>query len=453
MNLAVIILAAGKGTRMKSSLPKVLHPIANKPMVQHIIDKSKALSPQVIHVIFGHGGEQLKATLAENSLNWVEQKEQLGTGHAVQQVVPFLEDGQDVLITVGDVPLIEQDTLARLVATKQQADLALLTVEMDDPTGLGRIVRDGEQVKAIVEHKDASDEQRQIKEINTGIMMMAATDLKRWLANLSNDNAQGEYYLTDVIEMAASEGKTIKACQASAPIEVGGINNRVQLAAAEREFQRKAAERLMLKGVTLADPSRVDIRGNVIVQQDIQVDVNVIFEGEVNLAEGVVIGANCILKNCTIGANTKIEPNSIVEEAEVGQECQIGPYARLRPAAKLLDKAKVGNFVEVKKSTIGEGSKANHFSYVGDAQIGAGVNIGAGVITANYDGVNKFKTVVGDNAFIGTNSTLIAPVTVADNGFVAAGSTISKDVEQDQLAVARGKQRNISGWQRPVKNS
>lgn len=452
MKLAVVILAAGKGTRMKSSLPKVLHVIAGKPMLQHIIDKTKLLQPEAIHLIYGHGGEQLKAAIADDKLNWVEQTQQLGTGHAVQQAIPFLENHQQVLITVGDVPLIQAETLERLVETKAIADLALLTVEADDPTGLGRIIRQGEQVTAIVEHKDASDEQRKINEINTGIMMMAADDLIRWLKQLSNDNAQGEYYLTDVIEMAATEGKVIKACKAKNAIEVGGINNRVQLAAAEREYQRIETEKLMLSGMTLIDPARVDVRGEIIAEQDVTVDINVIFEGDVKLASGVFIGANCILKNCLIGANTEILPNSIIDDAFVGKHCQIGPYARLRPAAKIMNNAKVGNFVEVKKSTIGEGSKANHFSYVGDAEVGAGVNIGAGVITANYDGVNKYKTVVGDKAFIGTNSTLVAPITVEKNGFVAAGSTITKDVKQDQLSVARGKQRNIDGWKRPTKN-
>lgn len=452
MKLAVVILAAGKGTRMKSSLPKVLHVIAGKPMLQHIIDKTKLLQPEAIHLIYGHGGEQLKAAIADDKLNWIEQTQQLGTGHAVQQAIPFLENHQQVLITVGDVPLIQAETLERLVETKANADLALLTVEADDPTGLGRIIRQGEQVTAIVEHKDASDEQRKINEINTGIMMMAADDLIRWLKQLSNDNAQGEYYLTDVIEMAATEGKVIKACKAKNAIEVGGINNRVQLAAAEREYQRIETEKLMLSGMTLIDPARVDVRGEIIAEQDVTVDINVIFEGDVKLASGVFIGANCILKNCLIGANTEILPNSIIDDAFVGKHCQIGPYARLRPAAKIMNNAKVGNFVEVKKSTIGEGSKANHFSYVGDAEVGAGVNIGAGVITANYDGVNKYKTVVGDKAFIGTNSTLVAPITVEKNGFVAAGSTITKDVKQDQLSVARGKQRNIDGWKRPTKN-
>ncbi|WP_102794400.1 bifunctional UDP-N-acetylglucosamine diphosphorylase/glucosamine-1-phosphate N-acetyltransferase GlmU [Bowmanella denitrificans] len=451
MAFSVVVLAAGKGTRMKSSLPKVLHPIAGKPMVQHIIDTVKGLGAQHIHLVYGHGGEQLQQALAHNQLNWCLQAEQLGTGHAVQQAAPALLDEEDVLILVGDAPLIKTETLQALLAVKQGCDLALLTVELDDPTGMGRIIREGDQVVAIVEHKDATEQQRQVREINTGMMVMKGADLKRWLGNLSNDNAQGEYYLTDVIAMAAAEGKRIQAAHPQRPTEVEGINNRKQLANLERAYQLEQAERLMMEGVSLLDPARFDLRGQLQCGQDVSIDVNVIVQGKVVLGNNVQIGANCILIDCEIGDNSVIEANSIVEQANVGTYCQIGPYARLRPGAVLQEKAKVGNFVEMKKSILGKGSKANHLTYLGDSEVGDGVNIGAGTITCNYDGVNKFKTVIGDGAFIGSNTALVAPVSVGNNATIGAGSTITQDVPDEQLAVARGKQRNISGWKRPVK--
>lgn len=452
MSLSVVILAAGKGTRMKSSLPKVLHPVAHKPMVQHVIDAAASLSSENISLVYGHGGDQLQDKLSHNSVNWVLQDQQLGTGHAVKVAHDHMPDEDTVLILYGDVPLIQTSTLERLLAVKPEKGIALLTVNLPNPTGYGRIIRDNNKVVGIVEQKDASEEQLKIQEVNTGIMAVNGDLLKGWLANLSSDNAQGEYYLTDVIAMAHEAGYAIETAHPENAMEVEGANNRVQLAALEREFQKREAEKLMLAGASLRDPARIDIRGDVSVGQDVEVDVNVIFEGKVTIGNNVKIGPNCVLKDCTIADGVVIESNSLVDQAEVATEAQIGPFARLRPGAVVMEKAKVGNFVEMKKSTLGVGSKANHFSYLGDATIGAGVNIGAGVITANYDGVNKFKTEIGDNVFVGTNSTLVAPLKIDNNGFVAAGSTITKPVEQDGLAIARGKQRNISGWKRPVKD-
>lgn len=453
MSFSVVILAAGKGTRMRSSLPKVLHPIAGKPIVQHIIDVVTQLGSDNIHLIYGHGGEQLQEKLAHNTLNWCLQAEQLGTGHAVQQAVPHIQDNEDVLILVGDVPLIKANTLESLLAVKQQADMALLTVHMPDPTGLGRIVRNGEQIQAIVEHKDATEEQKQITEINTGIMLMNGQDLKRWLSNLNSNNAQNEFYLTDVIAMAAEENKVIKAAHPDSAIEVEGINNRVQLAALERAYQKQKAEELMMSGVTLLDPARFDLRGELISGEDTVIDVNVIIQGKVTLGNNVTVGPHCILKDCDIGDNVVIEAHSMIDQAQVADKGQVGPFARLRPGSVMAEGAKVGNFVEMKKSRLGKGSKANHFTYLGDAEVGEKVNIGAGTITCNYDGVNKFKTQIDDGAFIGSNSSLVAPVHIGKNATVGAGSTISKSVEAEHLSIARGKQRNISGWQRPVKQS
>ena len=453
MAFSVVILAAGKGTRMKSALPKVLHPVGGLPMVQRIINTTQAMDASQIHLVYGHGGDQLKARLEGKNLNWCLQAEQLGTGHAVQQAADDIKDDEDVLILVGDAPLIRQETLERLKAVKAQCDLALLTVELEDPTGMGRIIREDDNITAIVEHKDASDAQREICEINTGMMMMGGADLKRWLSELRNDNAQGEYYLTDVIAMAAAEGKRIQAAQPDAPVEVEGVNNRAQLANLERALQARQAHALMMNGVTLADPARLDIRGTVTTGQDVEIDVNVVLQGNVKLGDGVNIGPNCVLTNCTIGANTVIEANSIVEEAEVAASCTVGPYARLRPGAVMKEGSKVGNFVEMKKAVLGEGAKANHLTYLGDAEVGARANIGAGTITCNYDGVNKSKTKIGENAFIGSNSSLVAPVAIGDGATVGAGSVITGEVEAGALAVARGKQRNIPDWPRPTKKA
>lgn len=449
MAFSVVILAAGKGTRMKSTLPKVLHAIGAKPMVQRIIDTVNQLGASSINLIYGHGGEQLQQALGHNDLNWCLQAEQLGTGHAVQQAIPYINDNEDVLILVGDAPLIKASTLHELLKVKTQADLALLTVELADPSGMGRIVRQGDQVTAIVEHKDASDTQRQIKEINTGMMIIQGGDLKRWLHNLKSNNAQGEFYLTDIIEMAAAEGKVIKAAQPSTAIEVEGINNRKQLAAIERAFQLEQAEELMMRGVTLLDPNRFDLRGDVVIGQDIVIDVNVVIEGTVKIGSNVNIGPNCILKDCEIGDGAKIEANSMLDQAIVGENCSVGPYARLRPGAVMHEGAKVGNFVEMKKTVLGKNSKASHLTYLGDTIVGIGANIGAGTITCNYDGVNKAQTVIGDGAFIGSNSALIAPVVIGTNATIGAGSVVTKAVADGDLTIARAKQRNIAGWQRP----
>jgi bifunctional UDP-N-acetylglucosamine pyrophosphorylase/glucosamine-1-phosphate N-acetyltransferase len=451
MTFSVVVLAAGKGTRMKSSLPKVLHPIGGKPMVQHIVDTVNKLGATNIHVIYGHGREQLQNKLSHNDLSWCLQEQQLGTGHAVQQAIPYIKDNEDVLILVGDAPLIKESTLKQLIAVKKDADLALLTVNLEDPTGMGRIIRQGEQVTAIVEHKDATKQQRQIRETNTGMMIMGGSDLKRWLSALNNNNAQGEFYLTDVIEMAAKEGKSIHASQPSCAIEVEGINNRVQLASIERAYQAEQAEALMLQGVSLLDPSRFDLRGEVEVGQDITIDVNVIIQGKVKIGSNVTIGANCILIDSIIEDNATIHANSILEQAIVGQHCDVGPYARLRPGTVMKEQSRVGNFVEMKKTILGKGSKANHLTYLGDTEVGEGANIGAGTITCNYDGVNKFKTFIGDGAFIGSNSALVAPASIGINATIGAGSVITKEVGDNELAIARAKQRNISTWCRPEK--
>ncbi|RUO75044.1 UDP-N-acetylglucosamine diphosphorylase/glucosamine-1-phosphate N-acetyltransferase [Pseudidiomarina sediminum] len=452
MSLSVVVLAAGKGTRMRSALPKVLHPVAHKPMVQHVIDAARNLQSDAIHVIYGHGAEALLERLGEQQLNFVEQAEQLGTGHAVQQVVPHVGDDEHVLILYGDVPLTRVATLEQLVAAGRDTELALLTVTLPDPTGYGRILRDADgKITGIVEQKDATPEQLQVCEANTGMMLVQGKALKRWLSQLSNDNAQGEYYLTDIVAMASAEGVNIASTQPQDIHEVEGANNRVQLAALERAYQQRQAEQLMIDGATLLDPARIDVRGKVQIANDVVIDVNVIFEGDVELGEGVVIESHCILRNCRIAAGTRIKSHSIVEDADVAEHCEVGPYARLRPGSILEQGAKVGNFVEMKKSRLGKGSKANHLTYLGDAVIGAQVNIGAGTITCNYDGVNKSTTTIADGAFIGSNSSLVAPVRIGKLATVGAGSTITKDVEDDELAIARGKQRNLTGWQRPQK--
>ena len=451
MSISVVILAAGKGTRMRSSLPKVLHPIANKAMVNHVIDSARALNVDNIYVIYGFGGDILQQKIMANDLTFIEQKEQLGTGHAVNQASPYIKDDEDILVLYGDVPLTKVSTLQSLIKAKPYDGMALLTVFLNNPTGYGRIIRENNQVVGIVEQKDATSEQLGINEVNTGILLANGRDLKCWLSHLSNDNAQGEYYLTDIIAAAHAEGKTIATAHPETEIEVEGANNRIQLAALERAYQLRQAEELMLAGASLLDPNRIDIRGEISIKQEVVIDINCIFEGKVSLGEGVKIGANCILKDCTIDDFTEIKPNSIIENSTVGKHCSVGPFARLRPHSTMLDNAHVGNFIEMKKTTLGKGSKAGHLSYLGDSEIGSDVNIGAGTITCNYDGVNKFKTIIGDNAFIGSNSSLVAPVTIGAKATVAAGSVIVKTVEDNILAVARGKQRNITGWHRPKK--
>lgn len=452
MPLSVVILAAGKGTRMRSKLPKVLHPVAHKSMVEHVIDSARALDAQQINLVYGFGGDLLKDAVHGDDLTFVEQAEQLGTGHAVDQAREHIKDDEDVLVLYGDVPLTQVSTLERLLAAKQDDSMALLTVELSDPTGYGRIVRDNGTVVGIVEQKDANPEQLKITEVNTGILLANGGDLKRWLGNLSNDNAQGEYYLTDIIAMAHSEGKTIHTAHPETAIEVEGANNRVQLATLERAYQARQAEQLMIAGASLRDPARIDIRGDLSVGEEVKIDVNCIFEGNVYIGNNVEIGANCILTNCTIGDDVVVKPNTIIEDAILENKSSVGPFARIRPGSVLKEDAHVGNFVEMKKSTLGPGSKAGHLTYLGDTIVGTKANIGAGTITCNYDGVNKSQTIIGDNAFIGSNASLVAPVTVGDMATTAAGSVIVKDVEDDSLAVARAKQRNISGWKRPTKN-
>ena len=453
MSLSVVILAAGKGTRMKSSLPKVLHPVADKPMVGHVIDAARCLNAENIYVVYGFGGDVLKANVTGEDLTFVEQKEQLGTGHAVDMASPYLKDDENVLVLYGDVPLTKVETLNRLVTAKPDNGMSLLTVHLANPTGYGRIIREENTVVGIVEQKDATPEQLLVNEVNTGILYANGGDLKRWLSNLSNDNAQGEYYLTDIIAMAHGEGKVIATAHPETEIEVEGANNRIQLAALERAYQLRQAEHLMIAGASLRDPRRIDVRGKMAVGQEVIIDVNCIFEGEVVLANGVTVGANSILKDCTIGENTEIKPNSIIEGAVIGDNCSVGPFARVRPNTTMNNNSHIGNFVEMKKSTLGEGSKAGHLTYLGDTTIGQNVNIGAGTITCNYDGVNKSHTMIDDNAFIGSNSSLVAPVFVGESATVGAGSVVTKDVEKGELSIGRGKQRNIQGWQRPEKKS
>jgi len=453
-HLDIVILAAGQGSRMKSALPKVLHKIGGKPMVQHVIDNASAMGDNQIHVVIGHGAEKVEAELSGQGVEFALQAEQLGTGHAVAQAMPNVSDEGVVLVLYGDVPLTQTATMAELVKIAEQGEFGLLTVKLEDPTGYGRIVR-GEtgDVVAIVEHKDATSEQREIREVNTGILALPAALLNQWIPHLSSDNVQGEYYLTDIIAMAARQGIRIQAIQPATEQEVQGVNNRMQQAELERWYQLQQAENLMIEGVTLADPARIDVRGTVTVGHDVAIDINVILEGRVEIGDNVTIDSNCIIKDSIIGAGTHIKAHSVLEEAVVGNSCDIGPFARLRPGSHLAAKAKVGNFVETKKANIGEGSKVNHLTYIGDAEIGAGVNVGAGTITCNYDGVNKSKTEIGDGAFIGSNSSLVAPVKVGAGATVGAGSTITKAIEADQLAITRAKQLNLSNWQRPVKKS
>jgi bifunctional UDP-N-acetylglucosamine pyrophosphorylase/glucosamine-1-phosphate N-acetyltransferase len=455
MSLSVVILAAGKGTRMHSSLPKVLHSIADKPMVAHVIDSARQLGASNIYLVYGFGGEVLKARVTGDDLTFVEQIEQLGTGHAVDQASPFLKDDEDVLVLYGDVPLTKVSTLESLLAAKPDNGMALLTVHLANPTGYGRIVRKDiagqQQVVGIIEQKDASAEQLKINEANTGILLANGGDLKRWLGNLSNENAQGEYYLTDIIAAAHNEGKVITTAHPETEIEVEGANNRVQLAMLERAYQARIAEALMIAGASLRDPTRIDVRGTLTTGSEVSIDVNCIFEGNVTLADNVLVGANCIIKNSTIGENVEIKPNSMIEDAVIEANCSVGPFARIRPGSVMKKDSHIGNFVEMKKSTLGAGSKAGHLTYLGNAEIGSKVNIGAGTITCNYDGVNKSTTEIGDNTFIGSNSSLVAPVKIGKSATIGAGSVITTHVEDNDLALSRVKQRNVTGWQRPVK--
>lgn len=448
---SVVILAAGKGTRMYSDLPKVLHLLAGKPMVQHVIDTAKSIGASDIHLVYGHGGDLLKEKLGEQNLNWVLQAEQLGTGHAMQQAAPHFQDDEDIVMLYGDVPLIAKDTLQRLVEAKPEGGIGLLTVILDNPTGYGRIIRENGEVVGIIEQKDASEEQRKIQEINTGIMVASGKDFNRWLSQLNNNNAQGEYYITDIIALAHKEGNKIATVHPSHLSEMEGVNNRLQLAALERIYQKEQAEKLLLAGVMLIDPARFDIRGTLTHGRDVVIDTNVIIEGNVTLGNNVQIQTGCVLKNCVIGDNSIISPYSVIENSELSTECTVGPFARLRPGAKLAAKSHVGNFVEMKNATLGLGSKAGHLSYLGDAQIGDNVNIGAGTITCNYDGANKFKTVIGDDVFVGSDTQLVAPVNIANGATIGAGTTVTRDINEGELVVSRVKQTHIKNWQRPVK--
>lgn len=453
MDLQVVILAAGKGTRMRSSLPKVMQPLAGRPLLDHVITAARVLGAEQPIVVYGHGGEQVQAAFAGQALDWVLQAEQKGTGHAVQVALPVLSASGLTLILYGDVPLISTATLQRLIAAvPDDNSLGLLTVHLPDPTGYGRIVREQGHVVRIVEQKDASEAERAITECNTGILCVPNRLLHAWLPALRNENAQGEYYLTDLIGMATGCGVPVTAVHPDTVWEVEGVNDKLQLAALERVWQRHQAEQLMRAGVTVLDPARLDVRGTVSHGMDVQLDAGVVLEGRVVLADGVRVGVGCVLKDCDIGAGTEIRPYSLVDGASVGERVQIGPFARLRPGSRLDDEVHVGNFVETKATRLGKGSKANHLAYLGDSQIGRGVNIGAGTITCNYDGANKHQTVIEDEAFIGTNNSLVAPVTIGAGATTGAGSTISKPVPAGELAVARSPQKNISGWQRPRKS-
>ncbi len=452
--LHVVILAAGEGKRMKSTRPKVLQRIAGRPMLGHVIERARGLGAAGIHVVYGHGGAQVRAEFADQAdLHWAEQAQQFGTGHAVQQAMPGVPDDARVLVLYADVPLITEATLHHLLAAAGEGT-AVLTETLDDPTGYGRVLTDAAgRVQAIVEQKDADEVQRAVTRINTGVVCAAAADLRRWLAGLGNDNAQGEYYLTDIFAMAAAEGRPAMAAGCLSRGEADGANDPLQLAMLERRFQRRQAEALMREGVRLADPARLDVRGTVSVGTDVEIDVDVVLEGRVVLHDGVRIGPFCRLKDVELGAGTVVHAHCDMDGVAAGAGCTLGPFARLRPGTELAEGVHIGNFVETKKARLGKGSKANHLSYLGDAVLGAKVNVGAGTITCNYDGVNKSTTEIGDGAFIGSNSSLVAPLRIGAGATIGAGSVITKDAPADALTVARGKQLTLSGWQRPVKKT
>ena len=460
----VVIMAAGKGTRMKSKLPKVLHSLAGRALLAHVVDTASALRPRNVVVVTGHGATEVEAALAGYvgasalfSLNFVRQEPQLGTGHAVQQALPKIAGDGVVVILSGDVPLTQVDTLRQLIAASGGDKLALLTLELPNPSGYGRIERNGDAVQAIVEHKDATEAQREIREIYSGIMAVPAARLRTWLARLDNHNAQAEYYLTDIVKMAVADGVPVVAHKITDEVQVAGVNSPVQLAELERAYQRQQALQLMEQGVRLADPARLDVRGSLVCGEDVSIDVNCVFEGTVTLGEGVKIGANCVIANARIAAGVVIHPFTHIDGEKagvtVGADARIGPFARLRPGAVLGAEVHIGNFVEVKNSTLGPGAKANHLAYLGDATVGARVNFGAGSITANYDGVNKHRTVIGDDVHVGSNCVLVAPITLGAGGTVGGGSTLTKDAPEGALSVARGRQVAIANWKRPLKKA
>ncbi len=452
MHLATCILAAGQGKRMYSQLPKVLHQIAGKPLVEHVLDTATAVSAEPPIVVYGHGGDQLQTAFASRAIIWVEQSEQLGTGHAVAQALPHLAAEALVLILYGDVPLLSVPTVQRLLAAAAASGFSLLTVNLAKPTGYGRIIRNARnEIVRITEHKDASADELAIPEVNTGIMAVKSEYLQRWLPGLRNHNAQGEYYLTDCVALAVSEGIAVVGVAATNELEVTGVNNRVQLAQLERAYQHAAAQRLMETGVTLRDPARLDIRGTLDCGQDVIIDVNVVFAGRVRLGDGVVIGPNCVISESTLAAGVEVLANSVIDQAIIGADSRIGPFARVRPETELGPGVHIGNFVEIKKSRIAAGSKVNHLSYIGDSEIGRSVNVGAGTITCNYDGAFKHKTVIEDDVFIGSDTQLVAPVTIGRGSTIGAGTTVTENVEPECLIISRVRQKAISGWQRPRK--
>ena len=449
--LEVIVLAAGRGTRMRSSLPKVLHALASKPMIHHVLDTARALEASKIHVVVGHGAELVSTAIAADDVTTYVQSEQLGTGHAALAAAPYCQSESTVVVLFGDVPLLSTATLSRVIKAAESGPV-LLAASVRDPQGYGRVIRDSNGAfERVVEQKDANPEELSVCEVNTGVLAAKSQNLNSWLARVTDDNAQGEYYLPDALGLAVDDGYSVEVVVTDDEVETQGVNDRIQLEALERSLQIRQAEALMASGVYLSDKSRFDLRGELDCAEDVSIDVNVLIEGHVSIGRGAAIEANCVLKDCTIGEGATVRSFSHIEGATVGPDCQVGPYARLRPGAELSAKAKVGNFVEGKNSHFGEGAKANHLAYVGDAEIGAGSNIGAGTITCNYDGVNKHRTELGENVFIGSNSTLVAPLSVEDNGFVAAGSTVTSPVGESELAVGRAKQRNIKGWKRPEK--
>ncbi len=453
MNILPIILAAGKGTRMNSSLPKVLHTVGGKPMLQHVLDSCSLLGVSKTIVVYGHGGDLVKSSCESKNLSWVLQADQKGTGHAVAQAANEIEDDSIVAVAYGDVPLIKTETLSGLANNLENAVLTVLTTKLPNPYGYGRIIRnDKGQIQYIVEEKDANEEEKLVNEVNTGFIAAKGKDLKRWLSQIKPNNNQGEYYLTDCIALAVEEGGVVEAVLCEDKFEVQGVNDRKQQAELERAYQNQLADELMTAGVTLLDPSRIDIRGKLTTGKDVSIDVNCVFIGNVELRDGVQISSGCVISDSKIGSNSLVKANSVIETAVIKENCEIGPFARVRPQAIIEAKAKVGNFVEIKKSTIGKGSKVSHLSYIGDTVMGNDVNIGAGTITCNYDGANKFQTTIGNNVFVGSDTQLVAPVTIEEGTTIGAGSTITKDTPANELTLSRSKQITIKGWQRPIKN-